>query len=411
MSVANRTRNCKPSLSSLREQLGRVLLGKSEQIELVIACLLSQGHLLLDDLPGTGKTTLAKAIAECLGGRLARVQCTPDLLPTDVTGFNLFNQKTREFEFHAGPVFADVLLADELNRTTPRTQSALLEAMAERQVTIDAVPHPLSETFFVIATQNPIDSHGAYPLPEAQLDRFTIKLQIGYPDREAQLGILENASRVRTATTMRRTVSFAGRITQDPAGRANDHGASAGARVLGGFGGGDTKRCVDPVGRQSARHVALATDRSSLGGVARPRFRHAQRCRKVAQPVLSVRLLTTTDDVDSVIDRIMNKFLHRSTSDVSFVTHSRTSATGVLPHAISLASPTHATYDRSCCLSIGCGPHDARQKHRTSSTTTMSHRTGQAIWRTPQPRSASVLFGSRSRRCLSTIARDMITHR
>jgi MoxR-like ATPase len=188
-SVANETA-ARTAVETLRQRLNAVLMGKRGQIELVLACLLARGHLLLDDLPGTGKTTLAKTLAEGLGGRFGRLQCTPDLLPTDITGFNLFNQKTREFEFHPGPVFSDVLLADEINRTTPRTQSALLEAMAERQVTIDAAPHPLVDTFFVIATQNPIDSHGAYPLPEAQLDRFAMRLEIGYPDREAQMAML-----------------------------------------------------------------------------------------------------------------------------------------------------------------------------------------------------------------------------
>jgi len=188
-SVASETA-ARAAVETLRQRLNAVLMGKSGQIELVLACLLARGHLLLDDLPGTGKTTLAKTLAEGLGGRFGRLQCTPDLLPTDITGFNLFNQKTREFEFHPGPVFSDVLLADEINRTTPRTQSALLEAMAERQVTIDAAPHPLVDTFFVIATQNPIDSHGAYPLPEAQLDRFAMRLEIGYPDREAQMAML-----------------------------------------------------------------------------------------------------------------------------------------------------------------------------------------------------------------------------
>lgn len=181
----------KQVVATLRQPLNQALLGKQDRIELVIACLLAGGHLLLDDLPGLGKTTLAKAIAASVQAKFGRIQCTPDLLPTDITGFNLFNQKTREFEFHAGPVFADILLADEINRTTPRTQSALFEAMAERQVTIDGQSQPLSPTFFVIATQNPIDSHGAYPLPEAQLDRFAMKLEIGYPDREAQLSILK----------------------------------------------------------------------------------------------------------------------------------------------------------------------------------------------------------------------------
>jgi MoxR-like ATPase len=175
----------------MRELLNRVLLGKEDVIERVLACLLARGHILFDDLPGLGKTTLAKAIALAVGGKFGRVQCTPDLLPTDITGYNIFNQKTHEFDFVAGPVFADVLLADEVNRTTPRTQSALFEAMAERQVTIDSKTRILSPAFFVIATQNPIESFGTYPLPEAQLDRFAMKLRIGLPSRETEIELLE----------------------------------------------------------------------------------------------------------------------------------------------------------------------------------------------------------------------------
>ncbi len=186
--------NTPDTLSVLRERLNMILLGKRDKIELVLACLLARGHLLLDDLPGLGKTTLAKSIAQSFDAKFCRIQCTPDLLPTDITGFSLFNQKSREFDFHPGPVFSDILLADELNRTTPRTQSALFEAMAERQVTIDGHTHVLAPTFFVIATQNPIDNHGAYPLPEAQLDRFAMRLEIGYPNAAAQLAILEAAN-------------------------------------------------------------------------------------------------------------------------------------------------------------------------------------------------------------------------
>jgi MoxR-like ATPase len=180
-------------LAALRAAVNRALRGKGEVVEQVLACLLSRGHLLLEDLPGLGKTTLAKAVAVAVGGRFARVQCTPDLLPGDITGFNVFNQKSREFEFLPGPVFSDVLLADEINRTTPRTQSALLEAMAERQVTVDNVCHALTPTFFVIATQNPVEHHGTYPLPEAQLDRFSMKLSVGYPGRDDELGLLAAA--------------------------------------------------------------------------------------------------------------------------------------------------------------------------------------------------------------------------
>lgn len=184
--------NAATKIDALRERLNTALVGKSEVIELVIACVLARGHLLFDDLPGLGKTTLAKALASSVGGNFSRVQCTPDLLPTDVSGFNVFNQKTHEFQFRAGPVFSDLLLADEINRATPRTQSALFEAMAERQVTLDNETMPLADTFFVIATQNPIESHGAYPLPEAQLDRFAIKLSIGYPSRDDEIQLLND---------------------------------------------------------------------------------------------------------------------------------------------------------------------------------------------------------------------------
>lgn len=180
-------------LTQLRKELNAILKGKPDVIELVLVCLLSRGHLLIEDKPGLGKTTLAKGLADALGGRFARLQCTPDLLPSDITGFNLFNQKKHKFEFREGPVFSDILLADEINRATPRTQSALLEAMAERQVTVDGARYGLPDEFFVMATQNPTEQLGTYPLPEAQLDRFAMKLSIGYPQMDDELRLLQSA--------------------------------------------------------------------------------------------------------------------------------------------------------------------------------------------------------------------------
>jgi len=181
------------AVDGIRQRLNAALKGKADVVEMVLVCLLSRGHLLLEDKPGLGKTTLAKALAQSIGGHFARAQCTPDLLPSDITGFNIFNQKSHEFEFRRGPVFAEVLLADEINRATPRTQSALLEAMAERQVTVDTERFDLSDEFFVIATQNPVDQHGTYPLPEAQLDRFAMKLSVGYPASEDEIRMLQEA--------------------------------------------------------------------------------------------------------------------------------------------------------------------------------------------------------------------------
>ena len=174
----------------LRENIQRVIVGKDEIINLALIAMLCEGHLLLEDVPGTGKTTLAKTIAASLGCSFRRVQFTPDLLPSDLTGIYYFNQKSQEFEFRPGPLMAQILLADEINRATPRTQSALLESMQEQQVTVDIATHELPRPFMVMATQNPIELEGTFPLPEAQLDRFLIKLAVGYPDAEGENNIL-----------------------------------------------------------------------------------------------------------------------------------------------------------------------------------------------------------------------------
>lgn len=174
----------------LRENIQKVIVGKSEVIDLALIAILCEGHLLLEDVPGTGKTTLAKTIAASLGCTFNRVQFTPDLLPSDLTGIYYFNQKTQEFEFRPGPVMAQILLADEINRATPRTQSALLEAMQERQVTVDIATHALPRPFLVMATQNPIELEGTFPLPEAQLDRFLMKVALGYPDEKNENDML-----------------------------------------------------------------------------------------------------------------------------------------------------------------------------------------------------------------------------
>jgi len=174
----------------VRENIQRVIVGKDEVIDLALVAILCEGHVLIEDVPGIGKTTLARAIAASLGCSFRRIQFTPDLLPSDVTGINFFNQKNQAFEFRAGPVMSQVVLADEINRATPRTQSALLEAMQERQVTVDGETYPLPRPFLVMATQNPIEMEGTFPLPEAQVDRFLIKLPIGYPTAEEEHAIL-----------------------------------------------------------------------------------------------------------------------------------------------------------------------------------------------------------------------------
>lgn len=185
----------------------KVIVGKRSAVQLTVLGLLCQGHLLIEDVPGVGKTMLARAIAKSIGTGFKRIQFTPDMLPTDVTGVSVFNQKTREFEFRPGPIHAHIVLADEINRATPKTQSALLEAMEERQVTVDGETYQLAPPFMVLATQNPIEYEGTFPLPEAQLDRFMLRIRLGYPSKEQEIAILDGQQRVHPITQLTQAIS------------------------------------------------------------------------------------------------------------------------------------------------------------------------------------------------------------
>ncbi len=188
------------------ENVEKVIIGKHEAIELVVVALLCEGHVLLEDVPGSGKTMLARSVAVSMGSAFKRIQCTPDLMPNDVTGVSIFNQKSGEFEFRPGPIFVNILLADEINRATPRTQSALLEAMQEQQVTVDGVTRELPRPFLVLATQNPVEYEGTFPLPEAQLDRFLMRISLGYPNPQDERQILINLRREHPITQLKQVV-------------------------------------------------------------------------------------------------------------------------------------------------------------------------------------------------------------
>ena len=293
-------------LDALRLRLNSALIGKSEVVEMVIACVLAQGHLLFDDLPGLGKTTLAKALASSVGGKYSRVQCTPDLLPTDISGFNIYNQKTQEFEFRRGPIFSDLLLADEINRATPRTQSALFEAMAERQVTIDNQTMPLASTFFVIATQNPIESHGAYPLPEAQLDRFAIKLSIGYPAKADEIALLaENIGCPESRDQDAPVISLTELSQIQEAVKAIEVNEAVRSYLV-------------ELATETRNHTDIAVGLSPRGLIIWQRMSQAHAyltgrhfvtpddIKHVAKPVLKLRITSSCRNSDAVIDDIIN---------------------------------------------------------------------------------------------------------
>ena len=293
-------------LNALRLRLNTALVGKREVIEMVLACVLAQGHLLLDDLPGLGKTTLAKALASSIGGEFARVQCTPDLLPTDITGFNIYNQKIQEFEFRGGPIFSDLLLADEINRATPRTQSALFEAMAERQVTIDNQTIPLTPTFFVIATQNPIESHGAYPLPEAQLDRFAIKLSIGYPAHSDEVAMLaENIGSHESRDQDPPVISLKELNEIQNAVKAIEVNQAV-RKYLVDLATETRNHAETPIGLSPRGLIIWQRISQAQAYLAGRQFVTPDDIKHVAKPVLKLRISSNCRNSDAVIDEIIN---------------------------------------------------------------------------------------------------------
>ncbi len=279
---------------SIRENIGRVIVGKDAVVELVLVAMLSEGHILLEDVPGLGKTMLAKSIARSIGCSFKRIQFTPDLIPSDVTGINFFNQRTSEFEFRAGPISAQIVLADEINRATPRTQSSLLEAMEERQLTVEGVTMALPSPFLVIATQNPIELEGTFPLPEAQLDRFLLRLKLGYPDESEERAILDRFEESSPLNDLR------------PVAQAED--LAAASRAI-------TQVYCEPVIRDYIVHLVQATRRHTgleLGGSPRASLALFRASR--ARAAIQGRGYVVPDDVKALVPAVLPHRLILSSS-------------------------------------------------------------------------------------------------
>ena len=256
--------------------MDRVVRGKADVVRLALVVLLAEGHLLVEDVPGVGKTTLAKALAGSIDASVRRIQFTPDLLPSDVTGVAVYDQESREFEFKPGAVFANVVVADEINRASPKTQSALLECMEERQVTVDGVSYELARPFMVVATQNPIEMEGTYPLPEAQRDRFTARVSMGYPDRDAELAMLDDQTGVDPLTTLR-PVADAAAIRDLVAAVGRLHVSEAVRRYVVALVEGTRRSTGAAAGRLAAGRAAAAAHRPRRRGARRPGPRAARR--------------------------------------------------------------------------------------------------------------------------------------
>jgi len=292
--TGERTRTFSELFTAITDGMGHVIRGKAEVIDLAVVCLVAEGHLLIEDVPGVGKTSLAKALARVVDCTFGRVQFTPDLLPSDVVGVTVWNRNDGAFEFRPGPIFASIVLGDEINRASPKTQSALLEAMAEGQVTVDASTYPLGPPFMVIATQNPIEHEGTYPLPESQLDRFLMRLSVGYPDRDAELDVLDAHGEESTLDALRPVVSV-GEVQGMIAAARTVHVAPA------------LKAYLVDLADASRRHPRLALGMSpratlSLQRVTRARAASLGRSyvvpddiKALAIPVLAHRLLVTPE--------------------------------------------------------------------------------------------------------------------